>query len=164
MVNWLDTAVGNVTSLLKAKKMYDRTLIVFSSDNGGPIYFGGGSGANNYPLRGGKASNWQGGIRVNSWVSGGALPVAMHGKKLEGLTCVWDIYATFAHLAGADPTDHSAAAAGLPAVDSMNLWGYISGAQKTSPRQQIPIGSTSCADSATGVEVCSDPILSSILV
>ena len=41
------------------------------------------------PLRGGKASNWQGGIRVNAWVSGGALPAAMNGKKLEGLTCVW---------------------------------------------------------------------------
>jgi hypothetical protein len=59
-----------------------------------------------------------GGIRVNSWVSGGALPAATRGKKLEGLTCVWDIYATFAFLAGADPMDHSAAAAGLPPIDS----------------------------------------------
>ena len=32
----------------------DSTLIVFSSDNGGPVYFGGGAGANNWPLRGGK--------------------------------------------------------------------------------------------------------------
>lgn len=50
MVNWLDTAIGNVTDLLKAKQMYESTLIVFSSDNGGPIYFGGNSGANNWPL------------------------------------------------------------------------------------------------------------------
>lgn len=97
-----------------------------------------------YPLRGGKASNWQGGIRVNSWVSGGALPAAMRGKKLEGLTCVWDIYATFAHLAGADPTDHSAAAAGLPPIDSVNLWPYLSGQSMTSPRTIVPIGSTTC--------------------
>ena len=54
MVNWLDTAIHNVTDLLKTKQMYDSTLIVFSSDNGGPVYFGGGAGANNWPLRGGK--------------------------------------------------------------------------------------------------------------
>ena len=50
MVNWLDTAIGNVTDLLKARQMYESTLIVFSSDNGGPIYFGGNSGAINWPL------------------------------------------------------------------------------------------------------------------
>ena len=31
MVNWLDTAVGNVTDALRAREMYDSTLIVFSS-------------------------------------------------------------------------------------------------------------------------------------
>jgi hypothetical protein len=59
-----------------------------------------------------------------------------------------DIYATFAHLAGADPTDHSAAAAGLPAVDSINLWSYLSGEAGASPRKMIPIGSTSCEGGA----------------
>ena len=44
---------------------------VFTSDNGGPVYFGGAAGANNYPLRGGKTSNYQGGIRVNAFASGG---------------------------------------------------------------------------------------------
>lgn len=31
-----------------------------SSDNGGPEYKKGTGGGNNWPLRGGKASNWQG--------------------------------------------------------------------------------------------------------
>ena len=48
---------------LKQKKMYDNTVIFFSSDNGGPIYDNGSAGANNYPHKGGKASNWEGGIR-----------------------------------------------------------------------------------------------------
>ena len=148
MVHWLDSAVGNVTALLKQKAMYDNTLIVFSSDNGGPVYFGGAGGANNHPLRGGKASNWQGGIRVNSWIGGGAVPAAMRGKKLEGLTAVWDIYATFAGLAGVDPTDHSAAAANLPPIDSVDLWPYLSGATTSSPRTRLAIGSTSCDDPA----------------
>jgi len=51
---------------------------------------------------------------------------------------------TFAYLAGADPTDHAAAAAGLPPVDSINLWPYLSGETATSPRKRIPIGSTTC--------------------
>ena len=63
---------------------------VFSSDNGGPVYFGGSAGANNFPMRGGKTSNYQGGIRVNAFASGGLIPSAMRGKKLEGLGAVWD--------------------------------------------------------------------------
>ena len=59
MVNWLDTAVGNVTGLLRQRGMWDNTLVVFSSDNGGPVYGGGSAGANNFPLRGGKVSPWK---------------------------------------------------------------------------------------------------------
>lgn len=144
MVSFLDTAIANATRLLKSKGMYDNALIVFSSDNGGPIYAGGDGGANNFPLRGGKASNWEGGVRVNAWVSGGFIPEPMQGKKLEGLTAVWDWYATFAHLGGVDPTDHRAAAAGLPPVDGMNLWPYISGLVSSSPRKTLPLGGSSC--------------------
>ena len=73
MVNFADAGVGNLTKLLKAKGMFENTVIVFSADNGGPIYFNGSAGANNYPLKGGKMNNWEGGIRVNSWISGGFL-------------------------------------------------------------------------------------------
>ncbi len=38
----------------------------YHADNGGPIYNNGTAGANNWPLRGGKMSNWEGGIRVNA--------------------------------------------------------------------------------------------------
>ena len=68
----------------------------------------------------------------------------MRGSKLEGLGAVWDWYATFAQLAGVDPTDHAAAAAGLPPVDSVSLWPYLSGAQPLSPRTVLAIGSSSC--------------------
>jgi hypothetical protein len=66
--------------------------MVFSADNGGPIYRWGDPGANNFPLRGGKASNWEGGIRVNAFVSGGAVPVSMQGTKATGLIALWDWY------------------------------------------------------------------------
>ena len=44
----------------KRKGMWDDLLIVFSADNGGPIYNNGSAGANNYPLKGGKMNNWEG--------------------------------------------------------------------------------------------------------
>jgi hypothetical protein len=45
MVSWLDTAVGGVLDLLRERRMYEHSLVLFSSDNGGPIYYGGTSGA-----------------------------------------------------------------------------------------------------------------------
>ena len=72
-----------------------------------------------------------GGIRVNAFVSGGFIPTSMMGTKLNGLVCLWDWYSTFAGLAGQDPNDYAAVAAGLPDIDSINVWDYITGAQVT---------------------------------
>ena len=136
MVNYLDDVVGELTDALKKKGMWDNLLFVTSSDNGGPEYPGGG--ANNYPLKGGKASDWQGGIRVNAFVSGGYLPEHMRGQKTDGYIHVADWYATFCALAGIDPTDERAAKAKLPPIDSLNMWPLISGQNSTSPRMDIP--------------------------
>lgn len=114
--------------------------MVFQTDNGGPSFTGSKHTANNYPLRGSKMSNWEGGIRGNAFVSGGFLAkkaAGQIGKKLEGYTHIADWYATFAALAGADPTDHKAKAANLPEIDSLNLWPYISGQEAESPRTEI---------------------------
>lgn len=48
MVSYMDAVVGNVTTTVKAKGMWEKTLVIGSSDNGGPVYAGGGS--NNHPL------------------------------------------------------------------------------------------------------------------
>eukprot|EP00729_Bicosta_minor_P025012 gene25012-2650_t len=92
MVNWIDGAIGRVVDVVKDKEMYDNMFIIFSSDNGGPI----GAGANNYPMRGGKFSNWEGGIRVAAFVSGGIVPAARRGTIETGLVAGWDWYATLA--------------------------------------------------------------------
>jgi arylsulfatase I/J len=51
MVNFADEALANITAAYKRKGMYDDLLIVFSTDNGGPVYGSGSAGANNYPLK-----------------------------------------------------------------------------------------------------------------
>ena len=136
MVNYLDDVVGELVDALKKKGLWDNLLFVASSDNGGPEYRGGG--ANNYPLKGSKTTGWQGGIRVNAFVSGGFLPEKMRGKKTEGYIHLADWYGTFCGLAGVDPTDEKAAKAKLPPVDSHDMWPLISGQTDVSPRTDVP--------------------------
>ena len=133
MIEYLDEVVGNFTKALKKRGLWDNLLFIASSDNGGPL-----DSANNYPLKGGKFSDWQGGIRVNAFVSGGYLPEKMRGQKTDGYIHLTDWYATFCYLAGVDPTDEEAAKAKLPPIDSMNMWPLISGQNSTSPRTDIP--------------------------
>ena len=140
MVSYLDDVVGELIQAFKSKGMWDDMLFVVSSDNGGPVHSG--AGANNYPLKGGKHSDWQGGVRVNTFASGGYLPDDMRGGKTEGYIHIADWYATFCALAGVDPTDTQAAKANLPPIDSLNMWPLISGQNSISPRVDIPISMT----------------------
>ena len=155
MVNNVDAMVGRVVSALKARGMWEDSVLVVSADNGGPIFgqaagcalCDGSAGANNFPLRGGKHSNWQGGVRANCVVAGGRLPPAMRNASLPGLVGIEDWTRTLGGLAGVtDFTDHAAAAAGLPPVAGVDQWPYISGANATPPRTEIWLG----ADSPVG--------------
>ena len=137
MVNYLDDIVGELVKALKAKGLWDNLLFIASSDNGGPVNTG--KGANNYPLKGGKHTDWQGGVRVNAFASGGFLPQTMRGQKTEGYIHIADWYATLCGLAGVDPTDKQAEKANLPPIDSLNMWPLISGENSTSPRVDIPL-------------------------
>jgi arylsulfatase I/J len=138
-VKYIDSAFGRLVATLKARNMYANCLIGMSSDNGGPL-----GSANNYPLRGGKHSNWQGGVRVNAFLSGGFLPQAARGTVYNELMTAWDWMATFSAVAGVDPTDHRAAAAGLPPIDSINQWDRLVSKTDVAPRTFIPLGS--CSD------------------
>ena len=147
MAHIADKHIGTVVSALQAKGMWDNTLLLLSSDNGGPIYRNGAAGGNNFPLRGGKKSNFEGGVRVNAFVSGGLVPAAVRGTTTEALMGSEDWYATFCGLAGIDATDAKAAAAGLPPVEGYDLWPLLSGANMTGPRTEVWLGSGGTGDS-----------------
>jgi arylsulfatase A-like enzyme len=51
MVSALDDAVGTVVDTLKQKGLYDNSIILFTTDNGGPSNGFDGNAASNFPLR-----------------------------------------------------------------------------------------------------------------
>lgn len=74
MITATDNAIGKLERKLKSTGKWDNTLIVVMSDNGGDTRWGG----SNYPLRGGKFTLLEGGIRTTSFISGGAVDWGDH--------------------------------------------------------------------------------------
>jgi len=132
----LDARVGRVVATLQDRgaPVWERTLLIFASDNGGDFH------ANNWPLKGGKRTNWEGGVRVAAFVAGGFLPASQRATTNHGLSAGWDWYATLAGLAGVDTHDAKAAAQGLPPVSSHDLWPMLSGRSRGSPRSELLVG------------------------
>ncbi len=103
MVEGVDASLGRVLDHLQRCGALDDTLIVFASDNGGLSAHGRGGPANvhNAPLRSGKGSAYEGGIRV-------PLCVRWPGHAEAGAACATpvvaeDLFATFCSAAGTDP-------------------------------------------------------------
>lgn len=96
VIEEIDWSVGAVVKAVRDAGVEQRTLIVFTSDNGPWTMFGphGGTAA---PLRGEKGTCWEGGYRV---------PTIFHwpGKiargQVDGLAANLDLFATFYRLAG----------------------------------------------------------------
>ena len=58
-----------MTAALRTGDLWNSTLLIYTHDNGAPL----GAGGSNFPLRGGKNSNFEGGVRVPAIIGGGAL-------------------------------------------------------------------------------------------
>eukprot|EP00966_Prymnesium_polylepis_P183299 4247991-Prymnesium_polylepis.1 len=138
MVSNVDSAIGSFVQMLKAKGMWENTVLWLTTDNGGMTYGVKAdsaqpvaiSSSSNWPLRGGKATLFEGGVRGISFVAGGFLPDAARGTTRSELMQHVDIPTTMAKLAGAEWTR------GTP--DGLDVWDTIvSGAP--SKRTEVPI-------------------------
>ena len=63
MLYKLDESVGKVVAALQARNMLQDSIIVFTTDNGGPAAGFNQNAASNWPLRGVKDTLWEGGVR-----------------------------------------------------------------------------------------------------
>lgn len=63
MIESLDQSVGNLVATLEENKLFDNTIIIFMSDNGGLT-----GPTDNSPLRSGKGYPYEGGIRIPMFV------------------------------------------------------------------------------------------------
>ena len=133
MVHLLDDILGQLVDQFKAKGLWNDTLLVLTSDNGGPTKLV-ESGSTNFDLRGGKYSDWEGGVRAAAFCSGGFVPESRRGVVLDEPMHIVDWYATLPALAGTTSTD-----AELPPVDALNVWPLLTGHVDKSPRQEIPL-------------------------
>jgi len=95
MVAAMDEGVGQVVEALDEKGLRDNTLIIFSSDNGGARP---GKVTDNGPLRAGKGTIFEGGVRVCAFVTWpGHIPA---GKVIKEPLHGVDWYPTLVRLAG----------------------------------------------------------------
>ena len=96
MVTCLDDGIGQIVGALEKRKMIQKTLIFFASDNGGPS---GRGGADNGTLRGRKGTLYEGGVRVPAVVVWPGKLKA--GSVIKEPLHIVDLYPTFLKLAGA---------------------------------------------------------------
>jgi arylsulfatase A-like enzyme len=94
----IDWSTGNVLDELKTLGIDERTLVIFTSDNG-PWLAKGEAGGSAFPLRGGKGGSYEGGFRVPSIMRfPGTIPP---GVVCREMATQMDLLPTIARLAGA---------------------------------------------------------------
>jgi len=131
MVTAMDDAVGNITEALKSSNLYENTIIVWFSDNGGPIKgwppgHETGYAANNWPLRGGKFTLFEGGTRTVAFVHA---PKYLSPRISTNWMHVTDWFPTLLSVAGLSPTDN--------ALDGLDQWAQLQDASLASPRTEM---------------------------
>ena len=115
----LDRAVGTILAALAVNNLTDNTIVMFTSDNGGPNYIG--QPNINFPYRGSKATFFEGGLRVPFFIK---YPrVIAPGTVINTTVSHVDIFPTV--LAAAGMTFEP------DAIDGRDIFSLIDGAKPT---------------------------------
>jgi arylsulfatase A len=126
MVESLDASVGRIRAHLKARGLDRNTLFVFTSDNGGYINVSEGEAVTtNAPLRSGKGSLYEGGLRIPLLVHWPGVTRA--GAVSAEPVVTYDLFATAVAAAGV---------AGVAAHDGLNLRPLFDNPQTRLPREE----------------------------
>ena len=126
-VEEVDWSTGRVLDTLRKLKLDARTLVIFTSDNG-PWRSKGKDGGVAGPLRGGKTSTWEGGVRepTIAWWPGRIRT----GSACDAMMSEMDVLPTLVKLAGgAVPTDRP--------IDGKDIWLLLSGESRQSPHEAL---------------------------
>jgi len=111
----IDWSVGQITQALRKHGVEQRTLVVFTSDNGPWISYGNHAGTT--PYRESKATGFDGGIRSACIMKlPGRIPA---GSTSETALCSVDLLPTIAHLTHAALPENE--------IDGRNVWDLIVG-------------------------------------
>lgn len=130
MLAAVDEAIGQIVAALDEKGLRPDTLIIFSSDNGGPAP---GKATMNTPLRAGKGTIYEGGIRVCAFATWpGKIPAGITIK--EPLHAI-DWYPTLLKLAGA-PTAQKLA------PDGLDIWPVLTQGAKSPHDALLLVGNS----------------------
>ena len=124
MITALDDAVGEIVEAVESENIAGSTLIVFSSDNGGTNP---GKLSDSGPLRGGKYTVYEGGVRVAAFATwpGKIKP----GSSIQAPIHICDWYPTLVNLTGA-PKEQKLA------VDGMDILPLLTG-EGSAPEREI---------------------------
>jgi arylsulfatase A-like enzyme len=121
----MDDAVGRAMHAAHETGAAENTLVFFFSDNGGPIAV---APCDNAPLRDGKGSVFEGGIRVPFVVS---WPAKLKGGvKYEHPVTSLDVFATACAVAGAKVPDNVK-------LDGVNVIPHLSGENTSAPHERL---------------------------
>jgi arylsulfatase A-like enzyme len=111
LVEHLDDGIGRVLATLKDTGLDRRTLVIFTSDNGGSLPHA----QNNDPWRDGKQSHYDGGLRVPFVVRWPGKVSA--GTKTDHAGMTFDIFATCLEAAGVALPDGADAVSFMPVLE-----------------------------------------------
>ena len=105
MLTCADESIGNVTAALQQKNLWKDTLVVVTTDNGGPTDICAIQGSSNDPLRGGKCTLWEGGTVGDALMSGPALAkLGIQPQVYKNLFHVVDWLPTLAAMTQSKPS------------------------------------------------------------
>jgi arylsulfatase A len=116
VIQEIDASVGDVLRALEANGLERNTLVIFTTDNGPWLSYGDHAGTAG-PLREGKGTCWEGGVRVPCimrWP--GKLPA---GTTSDAMLMTIDLLPTIARLVGAELPKNT--------IDGLDVWPLLAG-------------------------------------